>query len=178
MKPEDDIGKEEFLRCLVETHQRLFSFVHSLVRDLHDTDEIVQKTSIVLWKKYDSFDQSRSFLAWACGVARLEVLAFVRQRGKERLCFSAELVESLSEIQEPKSELLQTQEDALADCLSKLPRDDRELVDQVYKQDISISHVARLRQRSTHSIYNSVRRIRKVLFDCVQRSTAQLDEDA
>ena len=37
----------------------------TLVRDLNDADDLFQQTGLVLWRKYEQFDPSRSFVAWA-----------------------------------------------------------------------------------------------------------------
>lgn len=50
---------------LLRTHQsRLFGYIHSLVRDLNDADELFQQTAVILWSKLDGFDRSKSFLSW------------------------------------------------------------------------------------------------------------------
>ena len=71
--------KAEFAAQLGRHQGQLFGYIHSLVRDLDDADDLFQQTSLVLWDKFDQFDASRSFVCWACGVARYEVLNFLRR---------------------------------------------------------------------------------------------------
>ena len=69
---------------MLARHQsQLFGYIYSLVRDLDDADDLFQQTSLVLWDKFDLFDPSRSFVGWACGVARYEVLNFLRSAEPE-----------------------------------------------------------------------------------------------
>jgi RNA polymerase sigma-70 factor (ECF subfamily) len=58
---------------------------------------------------------------------------------------------------------------ALADCLEHLQEADRELIDARYQQGANTNAIASERNRSTDSIYRSLRRIHQALFDCVQR---------
>ena len=53
----------EFAAQLQRCQSRLFGYIHSLVRDLNDADDIIQQTTFILWKKYSQFDRHRSFFA-------------------------------------------------------------------------------------------------------------------
>ncbi len=66
---------------------------------------------------------SRSFVAWACGVARYEVMSFLRARSRDRLYFSDELSLALIEAQEAlEQERLEERRVALAGCMKRLTR--------------------------------------------------------
>src|SRR5262245_16710123 len=84
-------GAAEFAELLRRDQTRLYGYIHSLVLDLNDADDLLQQTTLILWKKFGGFDRDRSFFAWACGIARLEVANFLRSRGRQRLYFSDEL---------------------------------------------------------------------------------------
>ena len=163
--------KLEFTGYLSHSHQQLFAYVHSLVRNLNDADDILQKVAIVLWEKFDEYDRQRSFYSWACGVARFEVLNFVRKRGRDKLCFNEEVAELLAVTSEEQSDLNDARQDALPNCLEKLPDKQRSLIETIYLAEKPIAIVADNLGRSTHSVYNSLRKIRKALFDCVKRAT-------
>jgi RNA polymerase sigma-70 factor (ECF subfamily) len=167
-------GKVEFA-ALVRQHQtQLFGYIYSLVRDLDDADDLFQQTSLVLWDKFDRFDHSRCFIGWACGVARYEVLNFIRARHRSRLYFSDELNLAMIEAQETlDDERFEERRDALSGCMKKLRERDRELLEACYGRSSCIQDVANAWGRSTHSIHNSLRRIRRVLFECVRRKLAQ-----
>src|SRR6266404_5220948 len=81
----------EFAARLRDHQTQLFGYIYSLVRNLDDADDLFQQTSLVLWDKFDHFDPGKSFIAWACGVARFEVSNFLRSRSRQRLHFSDEL---------------------------------------------------------------------------------------
>jgi DNA-directed RNA polymerase specialized sigma24 family protein len=40
-------------------HTRLFAYIHSLVRDLNDTDDLFQQVALILWKKSAAFASQR-----------------------------------------------------------------------------------------------------------------------
>ena len=170
-RPSDQ--KAEFAAQLARHQSQLFGYIHSLVRDLDDADDLFQQTSLVLWDKFDQFDASRSFVGWACGVARYEVLNFLRARSRNRLYFSDELNLALIEAQETlEQDQLEERRDALAGCMKKLRERDKDLLEACYARSSGIRDVAVARGRSAQSVHNSLRRIRRSLFECVRRTMA------
>lgn len=166
--------RAEFAERLARHQGQLLGYIYSLVRDLDDADDLFQQTSLVLWDKFDQFDASRSFVGWACGIARYEVLNFLRSRRRDRLYFSDELSLALIEAQqELENDELEERRVALAGCMKKLKDRDRELLAACYGRSAGIREAAGARGRSTQSIHNSLRRIRRALFDCVRRSLAE-----
>lgn len=168
-----DARKAEFAQALLRHQAQIFSFIYSIVRNFDDADDLFQQTSLVLWRKYDQFDASRSFVAWACGVARFEVANFVRDRDRHRLYFSDELDQVLIDAHEAQArEGVEEHRAALELCLNKLRQRDRELLQTCYGGSVAIREVAAEWERSIQSIHNSLSRIRRALHECVRRTLA------
>ena len=173
MKADSD-RKAEFADYLRQHQSQLFGYIHSLIRDLNDADDLFQQTTVILWNKFNDFDRQRSFVAWACGVARLEVANFLRARGRQRLYFTDELNLLLIEAQDELTPLeLDDRRAALTQCVAKLRERDRRLLDECYRGDGGVHAAADRHRRSAQSVYNSLRRIRKALFECIRRTLAQ-----
>ncbi len=165
--------KAEFAEYLRQHQSRLYGYVHSLVRDVNDADDLYQQAALILWKKFGEFDRRRSFFAWACGIARLEVANFLRSRGRQRLYFSDDLSLLLVEAQaEMSNDELEDRRDALARCVEKLRQRDHDLLTECYGDASGVHTAAGRRGRSTQSVYNSLRRIRRALFECIARTLA------
>ncbi len=164
--------KAEFARCLAENQTRLYGYIHSLVPDLNHADDLYQQTALILWSKFDGFDRTRSFFAWACGVARLEAANFVRGLTRQRLFFGSDLNLLLVEAHEELADELADRREALGRCVEKLDPADRELLTECYTDPGGVHAAAARRGRSPHSVYNSLRRIRQALFRCVTRALA------
>jgi RNA polymerase sigma-70 factor (ECF subfamily) len=174
MASEEQARHADFADHLRQSQSRLYGYIHSLVRDLNDADDLFQQTSLILWRKFDEYDPRRSFFSWACGIARFEVANFVRTRGRQRLYFSDDLSLMLIEAQsEMSDEELVDRRDALALCVEKLRQRDRELLAECYGETTGVPDASDRRGRSTQSVYNSLRRIRRALFECVSRTLAQ-----
>jgi RNA polymerase sigma-70 factor (ECF subfamily) len=160
---------------LLSRHQgQLYGYIHSLVRDLNDADDLFQQTAVILWRKFTDYDPQRSFLAWACTVARLEISNFLRTRGRSKLYFSDELNLLLIEAHAGVShDQWDASREALVQCIDKLRERDRRLLDACYLGEASVAAISQQEGRSSHSVHNSLRRIRRSLFECIQRTLAQ-----
>ena len=164
----------DFADQLREIQIRLYAYIHSLVRDLNDADDLFQQTTLILWRKFGEYDRQRSFFAWACGIARLEVINFLRGRRRQRLYFGDHLnlllIEAHEEISDEEgAERFET----LTKCVAKLRERDRELLTECYQDTAGVNGAARRRGRSPQSVYNSLRRIRRSLFECISRTLSQ-----
>ena len=173
-RPMTQSREAEFAAHLRAIQTRLYGYIHSLARDLNDADDLFQQTALILWKKFAEFDRGRSFFSWACGIARLEVVNFLRHRARQRLYFSDDLNLLLIEAQEEMgNKEMENRRDALAKCLAKLRERDRELLLECYRETGCVNEAAGRRGRSPQSIFNSLRRIRRALYGCICRTLSQ-----
>jgi RNA polymerase sigma-70 factor, ECF subfamily len=172
----DQTGGAEAEGCFVELylrHQReIYSFIVQLVRDYDDSEDLLQKTGVILWRKFDQFEPGTSFLAWARKIARFEVQTYLRSKRRDRVCFSSETIDLLAEEIEKDMGEGDRRHEALLGCLEQLRTSDRELTRQCYARGASIRHVAEAAGRSVDGVYQSLRRIRRTLLSCIRRQLA------
>lgn len=163
--------KLEFAECLHQHQAQLFGYIHSLLRNLSDADDLFQQTTLILWRKFGEYDRQRSFLSWACGVARFEIANFLRSRSRQQLYFTDEISLLLIEAQEAlKQDEIDSRREALAKCTAKLRATDRKLLEDCYGESAGVAAVAARQGRSPQSVHNSLRRIRRALFECIRRT--------
>jgi RNA polymerase sigma-70 factor (ECF subfamily) len=163
-----------FAERLRQHRGRLFEYIHALVRNLAEADDVFQLTSLALWRRFDTYDSSRPFLNWAMGVARLEAFAWLRTRTRDRHRFSDEvtqlMLEAFAELPEKEAS---DREAALPGCVDKLTEADRFLLTECYHRETDVASVAARAGRSAQSVHNSLKRIRRALFDCIERSLSR-----
>jgi RNA polymerase sigma-70 factor, ECF subfamily len=166
--------KAEFDENLRRHRPQLFGFIHSLVRNRDDADDVFQQTSLVLWRKYEQFDPSRSFVVWACGVARFEVAKYRRTRQRHGRILGDDVCLLMVEAEiELERESMEERRSALMECLKALRSGDHDLLMACYGGTARVPDVAVERGRSPQSIHNTLRRIRRTLYECVRRRMAR-----
>jgi RNA polymerase sigma-70 factor (ECF subfamily) len=160
---------EEFLSVYARDRDRLFAYIYSLVPRRDDAEDIFQKCSLVLWRKFASFDRSRSFLAWACGVAAHEVRQHLRTMKSGRLCFNSELMSELAERRASHLEAEPLRAAALRQCLQRMTSRDRDLLQMAYSAGSTLKQFAEASGQALQTVYNRLARLRKALAECVER---------
>src|SRR5437764_8983979 len=70
-----EAARTELLVRLLSRHQEeLFRYIFTLLPNEDDAREVLQETSVALFRKFADYDPDKPFLAWAHGFAYLEVL--------------------------------------------------------------------------------------------------------
>jgi RNA polymerase sigma-70 factor (ECF subfamily) len=159
---------------LFAQHQRgIHAYICSLAPSRSDADDVMQETSLVLWRKWGEFDPTRDFHRWACGIAFKEVLKLRRRAAANNRRLSDFLLEQLSAEAIRQSEDLEIRREALVGCLQKLAPKDREMIVRRYQSKTTARQVAEELQRPASTVYKALARIRDSLFNCVERTLAR-----
>lgn len=164
---------ERFVQLFARNEAGIRAFVWSLLPVAHHTDEVVQETSLVLWRKFSDYQTGTDFLSWALTIARFEVLKYRRNLARDRHVFDPEVLAMLADEAAAETGRLAQERGALADCVERLPAKQRELIRASYAQGVTICQVAEKLGRSATSLYKALNRIRGVLLDCIQTSLAR-----
>jgi RNA polymerase sigma-70 factor, ECF subfamily len=165
---------DQFVKLLQEHQGQLFGYILALVHNFADADDVFQLTSMVIWRKFHEFEIGTNFLRWGCDIARLEVLSFYKLKRRRPLLLSEDLQLDLAEIQTANNLVTaDRRQAALESCLERVSPDNRRLLELCYGGGESIEQVSAELGRSKHSIYNSLRRIRMALSQCVGREFAR-----
>ena len=164
---------EEFIRAFTQSQRPLFLYILPLVGNPSDADEVLQETNLIIWSKWDQFEEGTNFLAWGRAIARLEVFRFRRTRGG-KLCFlEDDVLEIVASKNETVSEEVYLRQEALALCITQLRAKDRELIQMRYSPGVNGDQVADMLGRPANSVYQSLGRIRRTLMECVKHRLAE-----
>jgi len=165
----------EFIELYTAHEVRLRGYVLSLVPRWSDAEDIVQKCSLILWKKFDQYEPGTNFFAWACQIVRFEVKEFGRQLARDRMVFNDEFLNAVAEATVQSRQELQQRIDALQKCVARLPKDHRELLRLRYDERRSVGSVATVVNRPIEGVYKALSRIRLALHACISRRLAEGD---
>jgi RNA polymerase sigma-70 factor (ECF subfamily) len=162
----------EFLELYSHNYPRLQYYLMALLPIADDAADVLQETSLVLWKKFDTYETGTNFFAWACKIARLQALKLRERRGKSAGIFGDELLETLAEEAAEErfapGNLLRD----LGQCLERLSHRDQQLIQKRYEPGISVAGLAAEIGRTANSLSKSLGRIRRSLLECIERKQA------
>jgi RNA polymerase sigma-70 factor, ECF subfamily len=166
---------DEFAQQIELSTSRILSYLHALLLDWSDAEDVFQETCLVLWQKYDAFQPGTSFLAWALRIAQHKALNFQKKQAR-RAVFNAGVREALMLDIADRSEPATTAGlAALSGCVDKLAQNDQRIVKLRYIEQIPVRQLADAMGRSPESIHNSLHRIRTGLLDCIRREISRGD---
>ena len=167
----DPSSDDRFVDLLTRHQGQIFGYIFAAVQNLSDAEELYQDTSLVLWRKFSHYQPGSDFARWACKTAKYEILHFFRNRRRSPVCcFNEKILTNLADIQDFRTDdAHQDHQNLLAACVEELQPVDRRLVELCYGGQRTIKQYAEELQRSVQTLYNSLSRIRRLLFDCVHR---------
>lgn len=165
-------SSDQFVQLLTSEQLALFRYITALIGDPDDAGNVLQETNIVLWRKAAEFTTGTNFGAWARAIALWQVKAYLRDRGRDRHLFSAELVQQLAE-RPAVSKDVEPRRRALRRCVKSLGNDDLELLRQRYDTNYSIAEIAIRMQKTPSAVKSGLFRVRRILRRCVERTIAE-----
>jgi RNA polymerase sigma-70 factor, ECF subfamily len=164
---------EYFMTLYTESERKIYVYIASLLPDLTEADDVFQETSMVLWRKFSEFQPGTSFIAWAYRIALNLVKRHYASQQRSRLVFDAALLDLLKEDARIVAEQLDSNRQAVLDCLHRLRPQDRDLIRRRYEKGATVAMISDLIGRPVEGIYKALQRIHKSLYTCVKRKLAQ-----
>ena len=163
----DSSHQDEFAKQFIENQGRLYAYIATLLPNRDDAEEVLQRTSLILWRKWDQYDSSKAFLPWARGIAVNEVRNLLRRSERRNVHLSEPILEMLvAEMDERQDE---GRTAALSTCIERLQHKQKDLLEQCYLGSSGIQTVAQSLGLSPAAVYMRLHRIRKTLAECINR---------
>ena len=163
---------DRFLRAFTRHQGQIRAYVGTFLPGFADTEDVMQETAVVLWKKFSELDADENFLPWARRVAYYEICKFCRENKGVSLPYDAQLMERIAATYQGMTDELDERRQALDECLKKLRTRDRELIDLCYRTSESVKTISAEIGRPVDAVYHSLGRIRRTLLGCIDRNLA------
>lgn len=166
-----DPKTERFLTLLGAHERNLFAYVYGLTPNWQDAEEVMQRVRIRIWQQFEQYDAEKPFDAWARAIAYYLVLAYRKEKSRQREFFTEQILEAVSDQFEKHIEQAGDRRDALLRCLDRLEGKKRELVISYYSSARETTDtIANKLSMTPNALRQAMFRIRKGLLDCVQRT--------
>ncbi len=159
--------RDDFMRHFLAARNDLAAFLGSVIRDQAAREDCFQEVSMVLWREFDRFDTTRSFGAWARGIAvNIALKHRDRLQRGPHLCDPA-VLQAMAEAwqrTEPESDGMV---EALRQCMGTLGDRQRSLLAMRYDAGMSLEKMALELKRTTAAVNMALSRLREALQRCI-----------
>jgi RNA polymerase sigma-70 factor (ECF subfamily) len=164
---------EQFITRLNAAHGRLLGFLRVMLGNSADAEDVLQRASMTMWRKFAEFDASQDFFAWASSFAFYEAKNFQRTAARSRLHFDDELLQRLADERVADLEQREARLTAMDRCMDELDDSSRDLVREFYMNNADAGALAQKQGRAIQTLYNKLNALRRLLGDCMKRRLAQ-----
>jgi RNA polymerase sigma-70 factor, ECF subfamily len=164
---------ETFARLWSHAQPRVARYIRSVVPDFQEAEDILQETAVTCVRKMEVYDPSRSFEAWAKGIARNEVFRS-RRRSQKRpsLLDFPDIAETIDETHDQLRDELDARTRALEKCIATLSEKTRQLLEFRYTHNFSMEAIASRTLLQANSIKVMLSRTRFALRGCIEKNLA------
>ena len=163
-------AQQRFLSLFLRSEREVFRYVAALVPNVADAEDIVQQTALALWEKFDAYDSSQPFTPWACRFALNKTKQWLERRQRWQALLEGGLAEELTQRREELRPEIETRLKHLEGCLSKLPEEQRSIVEGYYYRRDGVEKLAEQSDRTVAATYKTLQRIREALQLCMENA--------
>lgn len=158
-----------FERLVLRCQRSVSSIALAIVKDLDASEDIAQQVFIHIWQQLNTLQNPASFLPWVRQITRYRAFNYLRDNKVASTLSGddadAALAEFASEL-ELEDDLAKAQQNhIMADFISQLPEDSREIVLLFYREEQNSQQVAELLGLSETNVRKKLQRVRELLKD-------------
>jgi RNA polymerase sigma-70 factor (ECF subfamily) len=162
-----DQSHEEFVVLLTASHDRLMGYLLSLLGRWHDAEDLLQRASVLMWRKFGSFESGTDFTSWASTFCFYEAKNFQRTASRSPLHFDNDLLALLAEERVVDLKQHERRMEALEACLQSMRDEDRRLLLTSCSGHGGITALAMRSGRAPRTFFNKLGILRRLLAECV-----------
>lgn len=168
-----DLRQSELFATLwVSSLPSITAFVRTLTPDFQQAEEILQRVAVMLVRKFDEYDPTRPFAAWAIGFAKNEILYYRRQRATDKLVFDEDIIEKIAVTYKQIIAEIEPMREALGNCVDELQGRSRQVIELRYGSGLNSGQIAARMKLTAGAVRVLLYRVRAVLRDCIERRVA------
>lgn len=164
--------KRELSEYWLSAQAAVGAYVTGMVLNFNDAEDVLQSVAAAVIAKFDTYDPSQPFVAWALGIARYEVLQYFRKLGSDPHIFSSEAQESIARAYEELEPQIDRYRIALSRCIGKLSSRARNVLEWRYLHDVKTGRIAARLGTTPAAVSAMLFRIRKSLRECIEKQLA------
>lgn len=168
----DDAQVTRFTVLWTQARSSVFAFISASVTHFADAEDLLQKVATTLVGKFDEYDQTRPFVAWAIGFARFEILRHMRDRDCDRHQLVGDTMADIAKAFEDVASELEDRRAALAECLKQVTGRSRQILEKRYGSGLKTGQIAIQMELKPGNVSVILNRTYRQLRECIDRKLA------
>lgn len=156
-----------FERLIIRCQRSVCSIALAIVKDVDASEDISQQVFVHIWQQLNSLQNPASFLPWVRQITRYRAFNYLRDKKATQSVSGDEadtLLASFSCDTNLSDNLVKAQQNTImADFISRLPQDSREIVLLFYREEQNSQQVAQLLGLSETNVRKKLQRVRELL---------------
>jgi RNA polymerase sigma-70 factor (ECF subfamily) len=164
--------RERMTRHWLAAEPAIRAYIAGAVRPLPDREDLLQQVALTVARRFEEYDEQRSFLGWALWIAKSRVIDFYRSHGRQPQLLSEDLLDRFAETLLSRQADFSAKHEALEQCMEQLPDQSRSLLRLKYQDGLRIEHIASILRSTPGSVRVTLFRVREALAECIDRRLA------
>lgn len=157
------------MRLWTSSQPSVGNYVRSVVRDRAAAADVLQETALVIFRRFEEFDEQRPFVAWALGIARFQVMGMQRDAARSLVVFDDEVLEKFTDSWAAQVVETSDRSEALESCIERLASHAQQIVRLRYFEEMNADQIAKQLGGNGASIRVTLQRVREQLRTCIDR---------
>ena len=158
----------DFVRQLVQSQNKIYAYILTLVPNWNDAEDILQDTVELLWRKYGKCNDIENFSTLGISIAKNLVFTYYRNKKKQECFLEQHAIENIAAHAEQITSESDDRIKILRKCLGKLSDRDSELIKLRYEKGMKIKNVAEISNRSVAALYKAMGRVHDAIMKCIK----------
>jgi RNA polymerase sigma-70 factor, ECF subfamily len=163
---------------LMGERDRLFSYIWTIVGDVHVAEDVFQEVSLFVIEKQPEASDDVQFRVWLRRTARFKAIEALRRITKRPISLDETILEKLEEHwgkcdAVPEADTVET----LQECIRLLTPNGRKIIAMRYVEGLRSSEIAKRLGRQVDTVYQSIARAHRSLMECVRTKMAAKASD-
>jgi len=168
-------GEVDAYEAVVRSYQQdVWKVVAAMLLNTQKTEDLVEQTFINAFQHLHRYQQGRDFGAWIKEIARNQVRQEIRRCLREDRRMELYHVHLEQSYEVPPATSTETLlDEALEECVAKLPASSLKLVELRYRSALDFGKISSLIGRTVEASRQQLARVRLALRECIEKRLAQ-----
>ena len=170
-----DDKRDRVVKAALECRTELMAYARSLLGNYAAADDVLQETLLVVFKKFDQFQEGTSMLAWCRSIVRIEVLRAKQRHQRERTLAERLLDDAIDaafdEFQTARRhDNAASWRDALRGCLERVSQRGQSVLRARFADELSYQQIGERLGMTIEAVRKALFRHKKNVRTCVETS--------